>query len=107
MPVLYRIIRGRQFTSDDLRSNLARCKKRRTGEIIDLTLWAGVSMFDNVQQAGRVARLNRIGTQLARLDVPETDERIVLGPRSSLGHVTVWACDQVLHSCFRDVVPIP
>ncbi len=98
MPTLYRIVRGRQFVIEDVRSNLARCKPRRASELLDIAEWAGVSTFDTPERAGYTARLHHMGTQLARLDVPADDSRVVLSPRSSSGHVTVWACEQVLAS---------
>lgn len=107
MLTLFRIVRARQFTIDDVRSNLARCKPRRQAELINIALWSGISMYDSPESAGVTARKHRIGTQLARFDLPDDDRRVAFGPKSQSGHVSVWGCEDVLASYFVGVLPIP
>jgi hypothetical protein len=106
MPTLYRILSGPQATPDDFRANLARCKPRRGRELIDHSIWAGISTFDNPSAAGRMARRYRMGSHLARLEVPTDDERVVLSPRAETGHITVWACEDLLTSLVQSVTTI-
>ncbi len=106
MPTLYRILGGPQVTLYDFRANLARCKPRRGRELIDYSIWAGISTFDNPPAAERLARRHRMGTHLARLEVPADDERVVLSPSSESGHITVWACEDLLASFVHGVTAI-
>jgi len=96
MPVLFRLLGGPQPTGYDFRANLVRCRPRRMGELLDVALWAGVSMFDSPAPLERLARRHHMGTHLVQVGVPDDDPRVVLGPRSGSGHYTVWACEQVL-----------
>ena len=103
MPTLYRILVGSQATLHDFRANLARCKARRGHELIDASIWSGISTFDTQGPAERLARRHRMGTHLARLEVPADDERVVLSPRGESGHITVWACEDLLASFVHSV----
>jgi hypothetical protein len=106
MATLYRILLGSQATLLDFRANLARCKARRGHELIDAGLWAGISTFDTQPRAERLARRHRMGTHLARLEVPADDERVVVSPRGESGHITVWACEDLLASFVHGVTAI-
>jgi hypothetical protein len=106
MPTLYRILLGPQPAPTDFRANLARCRPRRGHELLDAAIWAGISTFDSQGPAQRLARRHRIGTHLARLEVPVDDERVVLSPRGDFGHVTVWACEDLLASFVHSVAAI-
>lgn len=101
MPVLYRLLGGPQPTGYDFRANLVRCRPRRVGELLDVALWAGVSMYDSPAPLIRLARRHHMGTHLAWLEVPDADPRAVLGPRSDSGHYTVWAYEEVLLGLMR------
>lgn len=105
--MLYRVIRDRQFQLEDVRSKMERCLPRQGSELLHVELWSGVSMFDTARQAGRVARRNHLGMQLARLDIPDGHPMVVLSPPSQSGHVTVWSCAQVLATFYAGVIPIP
>jgi hypothetical protein len=106
--MLYRITQGYVFSLDDVRSKMERCIPRQGSELRRVELWSGVSMFETATQAGRVARRNKFGMGIARLDVPDGHPMVVLSqPPSQSGHVTVWSCAPILASFYAGTMPIP
>jgi hypothetical protein len=108
MATFYRILAGEAPTANDFRSNRDKGLPPRGPELADLSLWTGLSLFDQREEAERRARRYRIGTHLAVLDLPAwwvadpTCLRKTLGP----SHFTAWGTFPEFEPHIREVVPV-
>jgi hypothetical protein len=104
---LYRIIRSSLPSALDFRSHMAKCEPLRGAEIIDPSLWTGLSTFIRPDQAARLARRYSLGTHLVRLEIPDDDPRVVFKATLGVGHITVWACEDLFQWNFvKEITPL-
>jgi hypothetical protein len=106
--VLYRVLRDLSALVTNFRSNLNKCWVPRGPEVTDPTIWAGLSMYDTIEQAEQTARRykGRIGSYVAVMYLPEGDPRILIRPSLGAGHFTIMGCEEVFPELVQEVRPI-
>jgi len=86
---LYRVIRSRHPSWADFLSNLVRDQPARQAEIGNLAEWAGVSTFEDLEEArDRAQRFPILGRYIAELVIPD-DAPVLIEPSVGPGHWTI------------------
>jgi hypothetical protein len=106
----YRITKTSPPTATDFMSNLQKCLPPRGPELRDPGEWAGISMYETIEQAAATTERYRyaIGQFVTRVDVPDGAPAVVrafVKQTGGPGHYTLWACAERFLQLVVDTTP--
>ena len=102
---LYRIIRTRHPSWSDFLSNMVRDQPPRDVEVADPLEWAGLSGFDNLEEARERATRFQLGRCVAELRIPD-DAPVIIRPSVGPRHWSILGGAGLLLGCVVRVVRV-
>jgi hypothetical protein len=103
----FRIVHRNPASREDFLSNRDRGLPPRGPEIDDPAEWAGISVFDTLERARRLAlrRNLALGAFIAELHVAE-DAPVIARKTFGPGHYTLWGTPETFVDLVVDIHPI-
>lgn len=92
---LFRVIRMKAPRRSDFWSDLANGLPPRLPQRVDVTTWAGVSMYADFSDAEKSARTFALGRSIARVEIPD-GAPVLVKQTLKLGHFSVVGDPTVL-----------
>ena len=107
MPTFYRIVRSTTPSVADFLSAEARGLLPRNEDPETLRLHSGISVFDSLERAKRIARRRRgLGGFIAALRIPESGSFVYERTTKSEDHYMLWADAEEVRRCVVSVTAV-